>query len=397
MITHKFRLYPNKQTENKLLETLEICRQGYNTFLGELNSQKVIDKSLIQGIIPDMKICDSRFEKAHSKALQYECCRLFSNLSSLAKLKKKGKKVGALRFKGKGWFKTFTYNQSGFKIKPTGKRLQTLWLSKIGSIPIRCHRNIKGKIKQITIKKEPSGRWFASVCEERKITIPKQPIRKIVGIDLGIIDIIYDSNGNSITNPRHLKQRENQLKHLQRQMSKKKLRSNNRNRWRIRLARQYERLTNTRNDFLHKLSRAYVNNFDAIGVEDMDVTRMVHGNLSKSILDAGWGQLRQYMAYKAENAGKLFIPVDYRGTTIRCSRCGADNPKGLSEREHNCWNCGFAVPRDFNSALEIKRLCLEKIRQELPESTHLEMEALQSNLQLPSVKNEAYSKTSVLV
>ena len=82
------------------------------------------------------------------------------------------------------------------------------------------------------------------------------------------------------------------------------------------------------------------------------------------------------MAYKAEWAGKLYVPVDYNGTTQRCSQCGGLVPKDLWEREHKCPNCGFEVPRDYNSALEIKRLCLQKIRQELPESTPVEMEAL---------------------
>lgn len=135
-----------------------------------MNNQKEIDKSQIRGIIPDIKICEPKFKNLHSKAMQYECYRLFSNLRALAKTKGK-RKVGRLRFKGKGWFKTFSYNQSGFKLIQTGKRHQTLWLSKIGNIPIRCHRNIKGKIKQITIKKEASGKWFASVIEERKVTI----------------------------------------------------------------------------------------------------------------------------------------------------------------------------------------------------------------------------------
>src|SRR3989344_633451 len=261
MITNKFRLYPNKETENKLLDNLELHRQTYNALLAELNNQKEIDKSQIQGIIPDMKICDSRFKNLHSKAMQYECYRLFSNLQALAQSKKK-RRVGALRFKGKGWFKTFTYNQSGFKLMQTGKRHQTLWLSKIGNIPIRCHRNIKGKIKQVTIKKEASGKWYASLLEETKLTIPRQKIRKVVGIDLGLSDIVYDSDGNKIDNPRNLKKQAEKLAYLQRRMSKKKKSSNNRNKCRIRAARQYEKLTNSRNDFLHKLSRAYINNYD---------------------------------------------------------------------------------------------------------------------------------------
>lgn len=368
-IANKFRLYPNEEQENKLLETLDLCRQTYNTLLGQLNDQKEIDKAQIQGIIPDMKICDPKLKNVYSKTLQYECYRLFSNLSSLAKTKGK-RKVGRLRFKGKGWFKTFTYNQSGFKLK--NKRLH---LSKIGDIKIVTHREIKGKIKQITVKKMPSGKWFASVIEERNVSIPQQPIRKIVGIDLGLTDIIYDSDNNKIENPRHLKQVAERLAKLQRKLAKKKKGSKNREKARIKLARQYEKLTNSRDDFLHKISRYYVNNYDAIGMEDMIITNMVHGKLSKSILDACWGRLRQMMAYKAEWAGKLYMPINYRGTTQRCSQCGETVQKELWDREHKC-SCGFVVPRDYNSALEIKRLCLQKIGQELSESTLVEMEAL---------------------
>ena len=218
-ITHKFRLYPNKEIESKLLDILELHRQTYNTLLGELNEQKVIDKSIIQGTIPNMKICDSRFKNIHSKSMQYECYKLFSNLKALSKSKEKGRKVSRLRFKGKGWFKTFTYNQSGFKLIETGKRCQTLWLSKIGDIPIRCPRNIKGNIKQISVKKMASGKWFASICEERKEEIKQKPIKKVVGIDLGLTDVVYDSDGNKVANPGHLQKQAKKLASLQRRVS----------------------------------------------------------------------------------------------------------------------------------------------------------------------------------
>src|SRR3989344_1351436 len=220
-IANKFRLYPNQKTESKLLDVLELHRQTYNTLLAELNNQKEIDKSQIQGIIPDMKICEPKFKNLHSKAMQYECYRFFSNLMALAQSKKK-RKVGALRFKGKGWFKTFTYNQSGFKLIQIGKRHQSLWLSKIGNIPIRCHRNIKGKIKQITIKKESSGKWYASIIDERNIKMPQHEIKKVIGIDLGLTDVVYDSDNNKITNPRHLKKTADKLAKYQRKLSKKK-------------------------------------------------------------------------------------------------------------------------------------------------------------------------------
>lgn len=397
MKTHKFRLYPNKQVEQKMLGTLELCRQTYNTLLGELNDQKEIDKAQIQGIIPDIKICDSRFWKLYSKTMQYECYRLFSNLRALAQSKKK-RRVGALRFKGKNWFKTFTYNQSGFKLINTGKRCQTLQLSKIGDIPIRCHRNITGKIKQITIKKEASGKWFASITEEteNKPMLRKESITadKVVGIDVGLDNLVYDSDGKEIKNPRHLRKREEKLKSLHEKLSHKKKGSNNRNKMRIILARQYEKVANSRDDFVHKLSHYYVTNYDAIGMEDMPMT--VENNIfAKSRLDASWGKLRQYNTYKAESAGKLLVLVPYRGTTQRCSQCRNEVRKELKDRMHECPYCGFIAPRDYNSALEIKRLTIESIRQELPKSTLVEMEALPLTGQLLSVKQEATTSTNV--
>ncbi len=390
VITHRFRLYPSKQQEAKLLETLDLCRQTYNILLQELNKQKIIDKSQIQGIIPDMKICDRRLTKVYSKTLQYESYRLFSNLKALSQLKKKGKKVGGLRPKGKGWFKTFVYNQSGFKLIKTGKRCQTLHLSKIGDIPIRCHRSIEGKIKQITIKREASGKWFAFIAEELlKERYELKPIRKVVGIDVGLTDIVYDSEGNNISNPRHLKKHSERLALLQRKMSKKKKGGNNRNKMRVRLTRQYEKLVNSRNDFLHKISKYYVDNYDAIGMEDMQITDMINNHLAKYILDASWGKLRQMIAYKAERAGKLYVPVNYKGTTQRCSQCGKEVAKDLSERMHKCPFCGFEAPRDYNSAIYIKKLMLTKIGQGLPESTLVKMEALPT--QLATTVNETRS------
>lgn len=374
MLTYKFRLYPNKKQEEKLLWTLDKCRQTYNFLLSELQQQKEIDKAQIQGLLPDIKICEPELKQVYSKTLQYECYRLFSNLKSLSQSKKNKRKVGKLRFKGKNWFKTFTYNQSGFELIKTEKRCQILHLSKIGDIKIIAHRKVEGEIKQVTIKKELSGKWFAFVNEENKEIINKQPTKKIVGIDLGLTEIVYDSENNKVSNPRHISKHEERLAKLQRRLSKKKIKSNNRNKARLRLAKQCEKIVNSRDDFLHKLSNYYVNNYDVIAMEDMDITHMInHKYLSKSILDASWGKLRQFISYKAERAGKLYIPVNYKGTTQRCSNCGERVIKSLSERMHKCPFCKFTAPRDYNSALEIKKLCLQKIGQELSEFKPVEI------------------------
>jgi len=165
MRCYKFRLYPTNKQAEKLLKTLELCRQTYNILLHELSQQKIIDKMEIQSILPDMKICDHRLKKVHSKTLQYECYRLFSNLKGLSNSKQSGNKVGSLRFKGKKWFKTFNYNQTGFKLIKTGKRLDRLRLSKIGDVAVRTHRKIKGEIKHIVVKKSVNS-WYANMITD---------------------------------------------------------------------------------------------------------------------------------------------------------------------------------------------------------------------------------------
>ncbi|MBI5347563.1 MAG: transposase [Candidatus Aenigmarchaeota archaeon] len=225
---YKFRLYPTREQEQRLLWTLDRCRYAYNFLLSELQNQKIIDKAQLQEMITDLKRIEPELQKVHSKTLQYENYRLFSNLHALSQLKKNGKKIGRLRFKGKDWFKTFTYNQSGFAIMQNQTRYDKLWLSKIGEIPFIMHRDVEGKIKQITIKHYPSGKWYASIIAETKDEIPKTENKDKVGIDLGTINYAYDSNGNHFDNPKHLDKSLKKLRKEQRRLSIKKKGSDNR-------------------------------------------------------------------------------------------------------------------------------------------------------------------------
>jgi len=394
-LTYKFRLYPEKKQEEKLLWTLDKCRFIYNSLLDKSQKEN-LNWIELSALLPKLKEEYPELKSVYSKVIQYENDKLFNNLKTLSQLKKNGKRMGRLRFKGKNWLKSFTYNQSGFKLIEVGKRHQILHLSKIGDIKIRCHRNIKGKVKQITIKKERSCKWFALISIEEEISIKNQSINKVVGIDLGLNNIIYDSDNNKIINPKHLKKHEKRLILLQKRLSKKKKSSKNREKVRLRLARQYEKLTNIRNDFLHKISRSYVDNYDAIGMENIHIKNFVKNNrLSKSILDASWGKLRQFISYKAERAGKIFVTVDCRGTTQRCSQCGNIVAKDLSERIHKCPYCGFIAPRDYNSALDVRRLTIGKIGRDMPEFKPVEI-ALAAELRnkvYESSINEAGSST----
>ena len=389
MKTYKFRLYPSKEIESKMHRALDLCRFTYNMLLDELGSWDTISRYELQTRLVDLQICYPELREVYSKTLQYENYRLFSNLKALGESKKNGRKVGMLRFKGKGFFKTFAYNQSGFKLTITGKRCQTLKLSKIGDIRIRCHRNIDGDIKQVVVKKEPSGKWFAFLVTDVKTDVPQKEIKQVVGIDTGLIDVLYDSDNHITKNPKYINKYAEQLAVSQRRMSHKKKGSNNRNKFRIKLARRYEKLANTRTDFIHKVSRYYADNYDVVGMEDIDYSKMARGQFGKSFLDACCGAIRQQITFKVESTGGLFVPVNHRGTTIRCNQCQTEVRKEIWQRVHNCPKCCISIPRDYNSALEIKRLALIEIGLERPESTLEEMDALHCKVQLPSLSQDA--------
>jgi putative transposase len=317
MFSYKFRLYPKKEQEKKLAETLEFCRQTYNYFLAQWNGkEKIPSRFELQAQLPKLKREKPELNKVYSKVLQMVLQQLYSNLKALSQLKKNGKKVGRLRFKGKGWYKTFIYNQSGFKLIKTGKRLDLLRLSKIGDIPIRLHRAVEGEIKQVIIKKHNSGKWFACICVKKEIKVIRRELKKAIGIDVGIKHFLTDSEGRQIENPRFYEKTLERIRVAQHWLSRKKKGSKNYEKQRIKLAKLYEKLTNQRNDFLHKLSRFYVNDYDVICVENLNIKGMVRNrNLAQKILDASWGKFLHMLEYKAESAGTLVVKVSPRGTS----------------------------------------------------------------------------------
>ncbi|MEM3808978.1 MAG: transposase, partial [Thermoproteota archaeon] len=297
--------------------TLELCRQTYNYFLAEWNGKsKIPSRIKLQSQLPKLKKEKPELGRVYSKVLQMVLYQLYSNLKALSQLKKNRKKVGRLRFKSKGWFKTFVYNQSGFKLTKTGKRLDLLRLSKIGDIPIRVHRTIEGRIKQVIVKRHNSGKWFACISVEKEVNVVQREPKRIVGIDVGVRHFLTDSDGRQIENPRFYEKTLRRIIVLNHWLSRKRKDSKNREKQKIKLAKAYEKLTNQRDDFLHKLSRFYVNNYDVICVENLDIKNMVRKhNLAQKILDASWGKFLQLLEQKAERAAVRVVKVNPRGTS----------------------------------------------------------------------------------
>jgi len=225
-------------------------------------------------------------------------------------------------------------------------------LSKIGEIPIRLHREIKGKIKTLTIIKTPTNKWFACFSVQQDITSKKRSLNKTIGIDLGLDKFAVLSDKFEIENPRLLKKSLERLRLKSRQLSKKQKKSKNRKKARLKLTKLHEKITNQRLDFLHKITNNLVNAYDGIALEDLKVSSMKNKYLQFSINDVSWYKFRKLLTYKAEEAGCKLDFVNPRDTSKKCSSCNKLQEMPLSKRIYNC-SCGNLMSRDLNSALNI--------------------------------------------
>ena len=355
----RFKLYPNKEAEDKLFSNLRICSFVYNWCL-EHNIWK-------DSVLPHLKDMYPDIKEVHSIVLQNVIHQVRDNIKVLSVLKKKGKKVGRLRHKFRH---SMIFEQTGFKIDSN-----KLILSKIGKIPVVISRPVEGTIKQIIIKHNNTHNWFACVVSDDGKESEKTTGKKAVGIDLNVSNFSTDSDGLVVEHPKNVKKAEKKLKQQQMKLSRKSRGSHNRKKQKRIVAKVHEKVENRRNDFLHKTSRYYVDNYDLIALEDLNIAGLIqisNRGMVKSMLDASWGKFADYVLYKAENAGKYAVQVIAKGTTQDCSVCGKTVPKDLSERIHSCPYCGSVMPRDYNSAWNIKLRGIDVVGWGTPEPSLLE-------------------------
>jgi putative transposase len=345
----RFRLYPSKGVEKKLFSSFDKCCFVYNHCL---EHQVFRDK-----ILPTLKQEHPELYDVHSIVLQNVVHQLQSNLHVLHALKTNGHHVGRLRLKKR--FHSMTFEQTGFKLDG-----DTLVLSKIGRISMKVSEPIQGMVKQIIVKHNKTHKWFACFVVENPIEPLRSTSRKAVGIDLNVSNFCTDSDGLVVEHPRNVKKASRMLAKQQQKLAHKKKGSHNRGKQKRRVAVVHERIELRRNDFLHKLSRYYVDRYDLIAVEDLNILGLVEINgssMRKLMLDAGWRKFIDFCGYKAESAGKRRVKVNPNGTTQECSGCGRIVRKLLSERVHRCGFCRMVIPRDYNSALNIKHRGLSMV------------------------------------
>jgi putative transposase len=345
----KYRLYPSRQQENQLQRHLTLCKDVYNTLLHHYrHSPRLPSQYTLNKLLPALKQDNPEYASVHSQVLQNISKRIRDAYHGFFARRKSGLRAGRPRFKSADRYKSMTYPQSGFKVEG-----DTLNLSKIGSIRIRLHRPIRGDVKTLTVKRMPSGRWFAVFCCEVEAQPGEKPFEE-VGVDLGLECFAALSDGTRIENPRYYRGSERRLVHLQRSLSRKEKGSRNHTRARQRVARLHEKVENRRSDFLHKASRAVADSYSTVYVEDLKIRNMVRNHrLAKSISDAGWGRFVGMLCYKEEESGGRVIVVNPRGTSQMCSGCGEAVVKSLSVRVHECPHCGLALDRDLNAARNI--------------------------------------------
>lgn len=357
--TYKFRIYPNKTQKEKLEFTLNSCRFLYNSALRHrIEAYKHGVSISCYQQIDEMQQAKSEIEElnlVHSQVLQDVLRRLDKAYKNFFLRIKRKQKAGFPRFKGKDRYDSFTYPQSGFHLENN-----KIYLSKIGKIKLKYHREIRGMVKTCTVKREINQWYVCLSCEIENNIQKKCKIENPIGIDMGLSSFLTDSNGIKIENPNFLIKSEEKLKDIQSKHSKTKSKKQ-----KTKLQRLHRKVRNQRKDFHHKLSRKLVNSYDLICFEDLNIKNMIKdGGYNKSIHDVGWANFLSMIEYKAEEAGTRISKVDSSYTTIICSDCGFPVYKTIHDRIHNCPNCKLKIDRDHNSAKNILRLGTSRSKEE---------------------------------
>ncbi len=354
---YSFRIYPNKNQEVKLNKTLDTCRRLYNDSLAERKREAELNRLKRDfQVFPwgklgwidyysqkrELTATKTNIQKeVHSQVLQDVIKRVDRSFQNFFN------GYGYPRFKGRNRYNTFTYPQSGFELDG-----MSLWLSKIGTMRMFQHREMEGKIKTCTVKKDVD-QWYAIFTVDIDRKVEKVSIETKTGVDVGLEHLLTLSNGKEIDPQKFYRKSEESLAWEQRKLSRKKLGSKNRGKQKVKAAKVHRKIRNQRKNFNHRTSRGLVKDFDHIVFEDLQIRNMVQNHhLAKSILDAGWGQIIRFTAYKAEYAGKTIELVDPYWTSQKCL-CGAKVPKDLSVRVHICPQCGLILKRDHVSAILI--------------------------------------------
>jgi len=355
---HKVRLYPNEEQQIFFAKSFGCTRFIWNRMLSDKIDHYNEHKT-------ELKNTPAQYKKEFEWLKEVDSLALANVQQNLrAAYSKFFKGLGFPKFKKKGQRDSYTTNNQKGTVAITDS---TVKLPKIGHIIAKFPSKVNGLIKSATISKTPSGKYYVSLLVETiATTLPKT--HSNIGIDLGLTDFIVLSDGSKVANPKFLSKLQHKLAREQKILAKRRAvakadqrklsDSRNYQKQKVKVAKVYEKITNIRKDFLHKLSFNLIKNHDVIAIEDLNVKGMVKNRkLSKAISDSSWSTFTTMLNYKAEWYGKALIKVDrWYPSSKTCSGCGhlltkAELP--LQVRSWNCPSCLQSNDRDINASINI--------------------------------------------